>query len=125
LADEDDAWHRKATGFLKEFTGRLVIPFSVIPECCYLLNSYLGQEAELTFIQSLLRGELLVEQLTYQDMIRSRELMDQYRDSNIGFVDASIAAVAERHKFQEILTTDRRHFNIIRPKHCKSFTLLP
>lgn len=68
LADENDAWYGKATEFVTGFTGRLVVPFSVIPECCYLLNSYLGQQAESAFLKSLIKRELFVEQLTHQDI---------------------------------------------------------
>ncbi|OGW28926.1 MAG: hypothetical protein A2X59_11640 [Nitrospirae bacterium GWC2_42_7] len=47
------------------------------------------------------------------------------KDANLGFVDASIMAIAERLKVKKIFTTDRRHFSILKPKHCKSFTLVP
>jgi predicted nucleic acid-binding protein len=41
-----------------------------------------------------------------------------------GFVDATIGATAERLKISRILTTDRRDFPVIRPRHCKAFELL-
>jgi hypothetical protein len=44
--------------------------------------------------------------------------MAKYSDAALGFVDASIVAVAERLKIKELLTTDRRHFSLIRPRHC-------
>jgi len=40
-------------------------------------------------------------------------------------VDASIVAVGERLRINTILTTDRRHFSLFRPRHCRSFTILP
>jgi hypothetical protein len=40
-------------------------------------------------------------------------------------VDALIVAMAERLKITRLLTLDRRDFQIIRPKHCDSFELLP
>ena len=47
------------------------------------------------------------------------------RYPEIGFVDASLVAVAERLKIDTIATTDRRHFQIIRPKHTRAFNLVP
>src|SRR5450759_1331031 len=46
---------------------------------------------------------------------RSRivEILKQYADANIGFVDASLVAVAERLGINTIFTTDRRHFSPI------------
>ena len=51
--------------------------------------------------------------------------MRQYADSNIGFVDASIVAVAERLDIRKVLTLDRRHFGVIRPRHCPALDILP
>jgi predicted nucleic acid-binding protein len=51
--------------------------------------------------------------------------MRQYADSDIGFVDASIVAVAERLNVRKIVTLDRRHFGLIRPRHCEAFAILP
>jgi len=56
-------------------------------------------------------------------MVRCAEVMRRY--PNVGFVDASIVAIAERLKIEAIATTDRRHFQSIRPKHTKAFRLLP
>lgn len=32
---------------------------------------------------------------------------------------------AERLRIREILTTDRHHFSLVRPRHCAAFTLKP
>lgn len=66
-----------------------------------------------------------VEQLTAEDYPRIVDLMRQYADASIGFVDASVVAVAERLDIRSILTLDRRHFGPIRPNHCPALDLLP
>jgi len=43
----------------------------------------------------------------------------------LGFVDASIVAIAERFKLHAIATTDRRDFSLVRPAHVDRFTLVP
>lgn len=66
-----------------------------------------------------------MEQLISADLRRTLELLRQYEKARIGFVDATVIAVAERLKIPRILTTDRRDFSLIRPRHCKVFDLLP
>jgi predicted nucleic acid-binding protein len=68
---------------------------------------------------------MAVEELTIQDLRRTLELLRRYEDARIGFVDATVVAIAERPKIHLILTTDRRAFSLIRPRHCKEFELLP
>jgi uncharacterized protein len=125
LADRKDKWHAAAASFLSGFRGRLHVPSTVVPEACYLLNTYLGRDAEMGLVQALIDRELALEHAIAQDLVRIAELLKKYRDLNIGFVDASVVAVAERLKITGVLTTDRRHFAAIKPNHCKEFTLLP
>lgn len=125
IADIKDSWHKQAVNFVSTFKGRLIIPSTVIPEACYLLNTYLGQSAEMGFINSLIDKELAIEHLNAHDLTRCVELLKKYNDSNIGFVDASIIAITERLNISKILTTDRRHFSVIKPNHCEAFILLP
>jgi predicted nucleic acid-binding protein len=42
-------------------------------------------------------------------------------DARRDFVDALIAAIAERLNITRVLTLDRRDFQLIRPKHCPGF----
>lgn len=51
--------------------------------------------------------------------------MQQYADANLDFVDAIIAAIAERLNITRILTLDQRDFRLIRPHHCEAFDILP
>lgn len=125
LSDMDDSWHLRARDFVKGFGGALVLPSTVIPESCCLLNTYLGREIERRFINSLLLGELKIEHFNKDDLKRADELLALYSDANIGFVDASLVAIAERLRATKIVTTDRRHFSMIKPRHCQAFTLLP
>lgn len=125
LADRKDDWHAEAARFMSDFRGRLFVPSTVVPEACYLLNTYLGQDAEMGFVQALINREMVLEHWTAQDLARIAELLKKYSDANIGFVDASVVAIAERLKISGVLTTDRRHFAVIKPQHCKGFTLLP
>lgn len=48
-----------------------------------------------------------------------------YHDLPLGFVDASVIALAERTESDSLLTTDRRDFSVVRPRHVERFRLLP
>lgn len=125
MADIDDDWHKPIKVFLKTNKDILIVPITVLPEICYLLNTHLGRDAERKLISSIIQGEFKIEGLTNEDFRRSFQLLETYSDANIGLVDASMVAIAERLKIHRILTTDRKHFCIIRPRHWKTFDLLP
>lgn len=125
MADRDDRWHDSVLTFLNTASPLLVVPITVLPEVCYLISTHLGPDAEVRFIRSLQREELKVEFLKKEDLRRTAEIMGKYIGSSLGFVDASLVAIAERLKIRGVLTTDRRHFSIIRPKHCTHFDLKP
>lgn len=125
LADRSDAWHIRVRTFVQNFKGKLIIPATVIPEACYLLHTHLSPQAETAFISSIVNRELRLEQVDEEDMGRAVEIINTYSDLSIGLVDASVVAVAERLKITALMTTDRRHFSVIKPKHCPTFTLLP
>ena len=48
------------------------------------------------------------------DIVRALELDAKFKDLNLGIVDGTVAAVAERREVYRILTTDRRDFSAIR-----------
>ena len=125
IADRDDAWHERVNEYFESQADELVVPVTVLPEACYLMNNYINRETEKSFVLSLLQGEIRIENLVQEDLKRVVRLLEQYRDANIGFVDATVVAVAERLRIRRLLTTDRRHFSMIRPRHCPAFHLLP
>jgi predicted nucleic acid-binding protein len=103
----------------------ILVPITVLPEACYLLNTHLGQQAERALLTACVSGELTVAPITAQDIARSVELLDLYAGADLGFVDTSIVALAERLNIHRIVTTDRRDFSLVRPRHCAAFELLP
>ena len=125
MADRDDDWHHRTVRFLQLSRDELIVPVTVLPEAASLLAVHLGAKAEQRLVQSIIGGEMEVEGLKIADLRRSLELMRRYQDAQIGFVDATVVAIAERLKLERILTTDRRDFSLVRPRHCKGFELLP
>jgi predicted nucleic acid-binding protein len=61
------------------------------------------------------------------DLVRGLELDAKFSDLEMGLVDGTVAAVAERRQVYRILTTDRRDFGAIRvgPRFTRSLELVP
>jgi len=125
LVDASDAWHRRVVDWWEERGGAVVTPVVVLPEITFLLLTRIGSAAEEAFVRAVADGEFPLEELEPEDVQRAADVMHRYSDFPLGFVDAAIVAAAERLETRELLTTDRRHFAAIRPKHVRSFTLLP
>jgi predicted nucleic acid-binding protein len=75
-------------------------------------------------IRAALGEELLLEGVILSDLERPDQVLEKYSDANIGLVDATVVAIAERLGIRIVVTTDRRHFSLFRPKHCRAFGLL-
>lgn len=125
LVDRSDAWHARVVAWWEQNRQPVVVPVTVLPEVTYLLQARIGPAAELAFVRAVAAGEFTVEPLDPDDVERAYDVMDAYADFPLGFVDASVVAIAERLGAREILTTDRRHFGAVRPRHARGFVLVP
>ena len=70
-------------------------------------------------------GEFFIEPVESDDGIRASALMRESLDFPLGFVDATVIALAERLGAPEILTTDRRHFAAVRTERNRQVSLVP
>ena len=122
-ADRDDNWHARSVSLLRRTQESLLVPVTVVPEVAYLIRSRLGTSAERQFVRAVTNRELAIESLTDADWRRSLALVETYEE--IGLVDATVVAIAERLRLRTVATTDRRHFGAVRPRHCDAFTLVP
>lgn len=120
-----DRNHRRCLQLLSQATRPLLVPELVVTEVAHLLGDRIGSHAELAFGRAIADGELIVEPVLDTEWQRIAELMAKYLDLPLGIADASLIALAERHKAAEIATLDHRHLAVVRPRHIPSFTLLP
>jgi predicted nucleic acid-binding protein len=123
LADRRDAWHAPARDYVRAHPDTLLAPVTILAEVAYLLRERIGSNAEQAFVASIANGEVAVEALAQRDFGRAVDLMS--RHEWLGFVDATVVAIAERLRIKRIATTDRRHFGAVRPVHVAGFTLVP
>ena len=122
LADADDPRNRSVRSII-EHSDLVILPEAVVVEADWLIRRRLGAGVEIAFLESL--TSFAVEASSTADRSRAAALVAQYRDADIGYVDAIIVALAERLGVTRIATFDRRDFSIIRPSHVDAFELLP
>ena len=121
-----DDWHQRVSEVtLAAEREAIFLPIPAITEISFLLQRDLGIESVADFVETLADTSVILEVPTPEDYVRSSHILRKYNDANIDFVNACIVAMAERLNITKILTVDRRHFGIFRPKHCDSFEILP
>jgi predicted nucleic acid-binding protein len=123
VLDRGDRDHERCVAELRRPDLELLIPALVVAEVCYLADARLGPAPAAGFLRGL--AALHVESPLADEWIRIAELVEQYADFPLGGVDASVVALAERVGATRIVTLDRRHFSVVRPRHCERFELLP
>jgi predicted nucleic acid-binding protein len=124
LANKADKWHTACNKVWRS-EDTIALPQSVLAEVGYMFNRELGNRAMADFLRNLNETKYRIVPLETEDFARTADILDQYADSRIDFVDATIVAVAERLRVTRILTLDQRDFHIIRPKHAPHFEVLP
>ncbi|HEU0305103.1 MAG TPA: PIN domain-containing protein [Gaiellaceae bacterium] len=112
--DRGDRAHALARSIVVRLGRGLVVPDTVAVEVDYFVRTRLRAASARLFLQSLADGALSVAFLTPGLLRRAAEIDEQYADLDLGFVDASVMAIAERHDLP-ILTFDYEHFRATRP----------
>ncbi len=103
----------------------ILLPTPVIGEVSYLILRDLGARPLADFVETLSKPAFGLVKPVVGDYSRAAEILRQYDDANIDYVDVMIIAIAERLKITRILTLDQRHFRLFRPAHCDAFELFP
>ena len=105
----------------------VIVPSLVLAEVDYFLreNRIAMRKIVAEIFDPATRYEY--EHALPSDLVRALELDAKFGSLNLGLVDGTVAAVAERRHVYRILTTDRRDFAAIRfgPGLNRSFELLP
>ena len=124
LMDKSDKEYEKIKDFFRKNNDYLyILPSTTLIEICYLIRTKLSPHLEIKFLEEINRNFNL-EPIKDLDIIRIIEILKKYDTLNIGYVDASIVAIAERLKINKILTLDRKHFEVIVPRGFDCFDIL-
>lgn len=120
---EDELHESCIAAYEKE--NRAILPEVVIPELAYMVMRDLGYEPLVKFLLSIVAGDFVLVPTELPDLKRAAEILEKYADSRVDFVDCVIVAIAERLNIKRILTVDRRHFSLFRPRHGDAFEIIP
>lgn len=101
----------------------LLSPF-VLAELDYLLATRVGHRARTSMLGEVERGALTLEQFSAVDLREALAIIQRHADLGISLADASVVVLATRHKIQDVLTLDERHFRTL-AANGKPFRLLP
>lgn len=121
----DQRRHEDARATLEADPGPFVLSPFVLAELDYLLLREGGQNAELALLSEVAAGSYELARFDEDDVASARDLVERYRDLEIGLAGASIAVLAERYETDRVLTLDERHFRALRTSGGNAFTLLP
>lgn len=113
-ANRRDRAHRLASALVTELGRDLVVPTPVAVEVDQLLRARLGREPAHAFLSALATGEHSVAYVTAALLRATVEFDRRFGDLDLGLVDASVMAIADRHDLP-ILTFDFEDFRAAFP----------
>jgi predicted nucleic acid-binding protein len=122
-ANKSDPDHIASVSALRSSDYALVIPALCIAEATYLIGEKKGAAIEAAFLRGL--EQFNIQEPVEAEWMRIAQLVEKYSDLRLGGTDASVVALAERFGTDILITLDRKHFNVVRPRHCQRFRLLP
>ena len=125
LLDSNDRDHARCLALAAETREEFVVPAHVLVELNYWLRKRRALHAWQSFADDLNAGAYRQHHLDDDGVARAAELEVQYASLNLGLVDASVIVACERLGETKVATLNRRHFSVVRPRHCEALTLLP
>ena len=97
----------------------------MLAELDHLLSTRVSTAAADALLGQVADGAYRLEPMGAEDVASARDVIDRYRDLELGLADASLIVLAERHDTADILTLDERHFRAIVGPRGHPFRLLP
>ncbi|MHB8717354.1 MAG: type II toxin-antitoxin system VapC family toxin [Candidatus Dormibacteria bacterium] len=124
LLNRTDSAHAACVAAASHDDDLVVAPLTLV-EVEYWCRKAGASRAFAGFVGDIRLGAYRLAPLEGGDVDRAVELADRYVSLDLGLVDASVVALAERLRVTRLLTLDRRGFSVVRPRHCAAFELLP
>mgnify|MGYP000548300716 CR=1 FL=1 len=125
LYDADAAAYEEVGVISELYNGQLLIPQVVLTEVVFLLKRELGVRGAVGFLERFANSKPDLQDITVADLVRVKEIMQQYASAKLDFVDCCIMALSERLNITQVCTLDQRDFSIFRPKHYDYLEILP
>jgi hypothetical protein len=120
LFDPSDALAASAANYLKAHRHRLVATTAIVVETCFFLQP----AAKADLLAWIRRGGMAVIDIPAAAYAQLEATLRRYSDQDIDFADAALVWLAGETGATQILTVDRKDFQILRLKGGKRFQLI-
>lgn len=119
--DTRDRNHQRCVAIVRAHQrGGIVVPVTVAVEFDYLVRARVGAHAARAFLRDVNTGRFLLEPVDAELFATAAELDTRFAALDVGLVDGTVVAVADRWSAAAILSLDD-HYRVIAP----NITLLP
>lgn len=125
LLARDDPHHTRCVTAVERLREDLVLPLLTLVEIDYWLRRAGAVEAWLRLTAEIEAGSYRLHTPSPAELARAAALEAEYAELRLGVVDASVVAACESLGETKVATLDRRHFGVVRPRHCEALALLP
>jgi predicted nucleic acid-binding protein len=105
--------HGEAAASLSAATPPLLLSPFVLAELDYLLATRVGEAERMSLLREVERGAYRIEPFGAAEIGEARAVVERHADLGVSLAHASIAVLAVRHKTQDLLTLDERHFRVL------------
>lgn len=95
LANRSDKRHADVKPIYSRYP-KILLPQLVLVEVAYLIGRDVGISTVVGFLRGISASRFELIEATDQDIERIAHILEQYADSKVDFVDASVMAIAER-----------------------------
>jgi predicted nucleic acid-binding protein len=120
LFDPADALAAPAASYLKAHRHRLVATTAIVVEACFFLRP----RAKADLLAWIRRGGMAVLDVPADAYAQLELTLRKYSDQDIDFADAALIWLAGETGATQVLTVDRKDFEIFRLKGGKRFDVV-
>jgi predicted nucleic acid-binding protein len=122
--DKSDSHHAQVAAALQNTDGPFVVSPYVVAEVDYLVLTRIGVHAEIGVLRELATAWVLAE-LPDTALREITDIVEKYREEEIGVADASIVWLAEQNRTKTVGTLDLRHFGVLRTVGGEALEIIP
>ncbi len=115
-----DKYHRQVIDFIAANEARLISSLPVVAEACHFLDSH-GKIALLAWVR---RGGVSLQPITQDDFVDIESIIAKYADRDMDFADATLVWLASQTHTVDVMTIDRKDFEVYRTANGKRFNIL-
>lgn len=121
-----DSTERKAFVAAAAFARGVIriLPAGILSEVDYMLSERVSPRAGTLFLDGVAEGFFEMEPFTHEDARYAQRIIARYPALSLGLADCAVMSLAERLGCPRVLTTDRRHFLVVKPSAFAAFEIV-